>query len=726
MKIKTTALAIIMLSSTGFATTYYVSLNGLDTPPYNSWGTAANEIQDAVDIASAGDTVLVYDGTYDRGYTVTPGHTSNNRLIIDKDILVKAFSGNPANTIISGTTTGFPKPSVNKIRCVYMTDGILQGFTLKDGYADTSTGSSIYDQSGGGVNLYDGGRVENCVITNCIAINNGGGSYEGTLIDCVISGNTATNFGGGCYSGNLTDCTLANNTATSGGGTSSGNATDCSFSNNSADNGGGSFQGTLTRCTFSSNSADNGGGSNQGTLTDCTFSGNSANYGGGSRYGALSQCIFIGNTAGNGGGCCQSAVTDCIFTGNMATSSGGGSYFSTLTDCTLSNNSAQDGGGNYLGTLTDCLLTGNSASHNGGGTRSGTLLRCIIAENTAVNQGGGTDGGNLAECTLMNNDGGSKGGGGYNASLNRCLISDNTASFGGGIYGFSTGSSATNCIVIGNDAIWGGGVYGDVVLHNCTIKGNSAINDGGGCCHGKIYNSIIVGNLADTNEDGNGSGDDLFEMVTVIASCTPVLEAGQSGITDDPKFADALLHLRSDSPCIDSGVQQGPIGPDFDGLFRPLDGNADGSEIIDMGAHEFAGSADRDNDGLTDAEEVSLGSDLNDSDTDGDGRTDGDEVAMGFSPTYDEAPAIAQGEDNVTGDPATHGLYTADSIQDLNMGQLMVQTSGNQLQLNLQMKQTDNLASNVWSDAGEPVEWQMFVSNNAAFFRVMATPPLSE
>lgn len=721
MKRKLSLFILALISCTSvFATTYYVSLTGSDTPPYNSWGTAATRIQDAVDAARAGDTVSVYDGVYDLGYTTTPGYASKNRLVITKNITVRSFGGPSVTTISGRQQSGFP---INKtlVRCVYMTTGTLRGFTLEKGYANLSTGSSIHDQSGGGVNLYEGGLVENCIISDCIAINNGGGSYEGTLVDCTFTDNIATNDGGGSFSGNLTDCTLSGNKAAHGGGLHSGYANNCLVSSNSANNGGGSCQAILTDCTLSGNTANYGGGDYQSTLIDCMLSGNTAKYGGGIRYGVLTGCTLSNNTATlSGGGSSSCASTNCTYTANVATNGGGGSYQGTLTDCTLSNNSAQDGGGSYLGTLTDCKLTGNTATHDGGGTRSSTLIRCIISENTAVNQGGGADGGTLTECTLMNNDGGTRGGGGCNATLDRCLISDNTASYGGGIYGFSTGSSATNCIVTGNTATWGGGAYGDVVIHNCTIKGNSAVNHGGGCNKGRIYNSIIVGNLADTNEDGNGFGDDLSQMDSVIACCTPVLEPGEIGITNAPNFADLQLHLRPDSPCIDRGNQQGPIGLDFDGTYRPLDATASGTAYIDMGAYEFAGSGDLDNDGLTDAEEVALGSDLNNNDTDDDGRTDGDEVAMGFSPTYNEGAAIAQGEDNVTDDPAAHGLYTADSIQDLNMGVLMVQAEGDLLHLSLQMKQTTNLTSNVWNDAGEAQEWTINATNGKSFFRVFA------
>ena len=75
MKVIQTLPLFILLSMTVLADTHYVKLTGGNTSPYTSWGTAATSIQDAVNVASPGDTVMVDSGTYDRGYTITLGNT---------------------------------------------------------------------------------------------------------------------------------------------------------------------------------------------------------------------------------------------------------------------------------------------------------------------------------------------------------------------------------------------------------------------------------------------------------------------------------------------------------------------------------------------------------------------------------------------------------------------------------------------------------------------------
>jgi len=60
--------AFVLAEFNVFAATHYVSLESTNpVAPFATWETAATNIQDAVDAASAGDTVLVTNGVYAAG-----------------------------------------------------------------------------------------------------------------------------------------------------------------------------------------------------------------------------------------------------------------------------------------------------------------------------------------------------------------------------------------------------------------------------------------------------------------------------------------------------------------------------------------------------------------------------------------------------------------------------------------------------------------------------------
>ena len=205
---------------------FYVDASNLSpVAPFSTWDTAATEIQDAVDIAEYGDLVLVASGVYESGSTVTPGHSCLNRLVITNNITVRAVSS-PQDTIIRGAESTDGGNGSNAVRCVYMREGILAGFTISNGHTMTS-GDLHFDRSGGGVNMYGGnGRVENCIVADNSAFH-GGGSYQGRVFNSVIRGNSADYGGGGSY-GFLYNCTLYGNSVVNrGGGSYSGSLKNC-------------------------------------------------------------------------------------------------------------------------------------------------------------------------------------------------------------------------------------------------------------------------------------------------------------------------------------------------------------------------------------------------------------------------------------------------------------------------------------------------------------------
>src|SRR5208283_1517094 len=68
--------------------------------PYLDWSTAATNIQDAVDAAVAGDSIIVSNGIYNFGARTVYG-TGTNRVVINKPVTVQSLNG-PAVTSIAG------------------------------------------------------------------------------------------------------------------------------------------------------------------------------------------------------------------------------------------------------------------------------------------------------------------------------------------------------------------------------------------------------------------------------------------------------------------------------------------------------------------------------------------------------------------------------------------------------------------------------------------------
>ena len=254
-------------------------------------------IQEAIDAALPGNTVVVMPGTYTG---------DGNRDLDFKGKAITVRSTNPddpaiiAATVIDCNGTEADPHRGFQFQSFETPLSVLEGLTITGGH---------YEQGGG---IYCG---------DCA---------NPTITCCTFNGNWGS-LGGGMYNEN-----------------GSPKVTDCKFSGNSADAGGGMYNlsdelacnPVVTNCIFYSNTADkNGGGMyNWGyaspTLTNCVFTGNSVPAGGGGA---------IRNNEGS-----SPAVTNCVFIKNSAETFGGGIRSSnssnvTLTNCTFSANSATSG-----------------------------------------------------------------------------------------------------------------------------------------------------------------------------------------------------------------------------------------------------------------------------------------------------------------------------------------------------------------------------------------------
>jgi hypothetical protein len=200
-------LAFIPFHFTAIAGEFYVSLSGANVAPYADWLNAATNIQDAIDAASAGDTVLVTNGIYAAGGKVVVADLTN-RVVLDKALTVQSVNG-PLATVISGT--GVPN-GTTAVRCAWLTNGaVLQGFTIQSGGTRAGGIDAITLNSGGGVWCASTNAiVSNCIIQSNNAASFGSAVYQGTLLNSAVIRNEHGSLTV-AYKANLLNCTVVSN-----------------------------------------------------------------------------------------------------------------------------------------------------------------------------------------------------------------------------------------------------------------------------------------------------------------------------------------------------------------------------------------------------------------------------------------------------------------------------------------------------------------------------------
>jgi len=215
-------LALLLGSSPrAYADTHYVDINSTNSvPPYTNWATAATEIQLAVNEAANKDTVLVNDGVYQTGGSLTPGFGLSNRVTVTRQMTVRSVNG-PWTTLIVGEG---PVGS-NAMRCVYVTnDALVMGFTLTNGHTWVDAEYDSREEDGGGAFLDGGGQLSSCIVIGNTCGDDGGGvccDGGGTVFNCLIIGNHAIESAGGVRlseGGVVEHCTIAGNSDAAWGG----------------------------------------------------------------------------------------------------------------------------------------------------------------------------------------------------------------------------------------------------------------------------------------------------------------------------------------------------------------------------------------------------------------------------------------------------------------------------------------------------------------------------
>lgn len=528
-------------------------------------------IQNAIDAASNGHTILLCDGTF-------AGPNNRDLDFGGRSITLRSLSEDATLCIINcGGTASIPHGAF-RFHSGETTAASVEGITVTGGYNTEEFGGTI--------------EISN--------------ASSPAFVDCIFTGNVADDGGGiGCYEAScptFTNCQFLDNDGRGGATRCADEGTNpqfasCVFSENRIDGAvciSAHAAPAFDSCEFRDNSAgavEVWNSTNFRTVfTNCTFESNAA-WGGAAVYVVTGYsnlefigCSFTANVAGDGmGGAFVGAggtvveplmFDGCDFTGNSAPYGGALSiwgsdreYKAVITDCTFSGNTVGAPGarGRLLPTsftgrggavhsyesllrIDGCTFSGNQG-HNGGALALGDCVpdisMCEFSANLSANGGAlyyEATSGSLSDCTFSGNDADSSGGAVHlyassSPTISGCDFVDNQALYGGALRASQDCDPIfVSCTIAGNEADSdGGGLHCSdscsPTLTDCLLYGNHAFERGGAlsfCLSGipQVSHCTICGNRADTA--GGGISLNVFADIVIDASIISHSEAGEA------------------------------------------------------------------------------------------------------------------------------------------------------------------------------------------------------
>lgn len=364
----------------------------------------------------------------------------------------------------------------------------------------------------------------------------------------------------------------------------------------------------------------------------------------------VSNTLFQNNSSRYGGAVAvmggQAVIVGSEIISNVSSSVGGGIFNQsqlTIIDTQILSNTTSNLGGGVLNdnggdlSISGAVLGFNKAADGGGLANRWelTITETLFSENVAVDGGGAVD--NVGRKFVVSNSsftGNSAGYGGaiynynYEAFIHNSHFENNTATDSGGALESDYGSlHLENSTVTNNVANRGGGIFnfGNLSLKNSTLSGNLALgagaeDGGGGIMQANrqitLTQTTVANNSAphQTGRDGIWQTDGSILMQQSIvagngaANCAldgGIWDGDDYNLADDascPGFAvaDPLLAPLADyggetlthallpgSPAIDAGNNALCSATDQRGEPRPIDGDADGTAVCDIGAVEM-------------------------------------------------------------------------------------------------------------------------------------------
>ncbi|MEE1134106.1 MAG: hypothetical protein UHW60_04995, partial [Methanobrevibacter sp.] len=386
-------------------------------------------------------------------YTITDGIDSIGGIIINKDSLTIYGNGHTINGL-----------GISKLLNIVGNNVKLINLNLINGYDPISQKSPI--QWSGNY-----GTMENCTVSNNLAMNGGAITWTGpmgSINNSTFINNQANFYGGAIYFDEIR-----------------GGITNSKFIDNSASDGGAVYANQkyihIDNCAFIKNDANNG----------------AAVYVNGEK-GKIHNSLFENNTASRSGGAIYwnyitGIVTTSKFTFNKA-KSGGAIYwnheYGKVYDCEFANNTATEDGGaicwnDDYGTVDSSYFENNTAGRYGGAIfwdyDYGKVIESVFIKNTA-NDGGAIY---FREGVIFKSK---------NQTVENSTFQENRAeNNGGAIYLAAKQSSIVNSSFIKNQATKGGAIYSsneEETISKLAFISNTASDNGSAIYLEEISNPI--------------------------------------------------------------------------------------------------------------------------------------------------------------------------------------------------------------------------------------------
>ena len=165
------AFCIAFAAMAANAAMHVAPTSGAPAFPYDTWRNAATNVQDAVDAACGGVTIVVSNGAYAISAPIT----------IAKGVTLRGLTGNPEDVV-------FANDNAERLLYLHHADAVAAGFVLEGGSRKVWGQGAYIDAAGG--------TVSNCVVRGCTASGSGGyasavyvGSAYGLVTHCAVTNN---------------------------------------------------------------------------------------------------------------------------------------------------------------------------------------------------------------------------------------------------------------------------------------------------------------------------------------------------------------------------------------------------------------------------------------------------------------------------------------------------------------------------------------------------------